>query len=185
MWTWMRMFQWSVWPLSGFLPFFPYPWSLCSLIYLCHLCFVAPWWFWTTLKNGMKVFRLFSSNYVWMKQQAMLEWRWNYRGLAKIWRNFDGLSLSLSLSLSLIYVSIYLPFSFPSVSRKLVWIHILVLNFHNEPSFDWQTTHAPIGFEPTILLSAYSYGKIECELSQRLRAYWLHSEPCQPDPKSL
>ena len=94
MWTWMRMFQWSVWPLSGFLPFFTYPWSLCNLFYLCHLCFVALWWFWTTLKNGMKVFRLFSSNYVWMKEQAMLEWRWNYRGLAKIWRNFDGLSLS-------------------------------------------------------------------------------------------
>lgn len=81
-------------------------------------------------------------------------------------------------SLSLIYVSICLPFSFPSVSRKSVWIYILVLNFHNEPSFDWQTKHAPISFEPTILLSAHSYGKRECQLSQRLRAYWLHSAPC-------
>lgn len=81
-------------------------------------------------------------------------------------------------SLSLIYVSICLPFSFPSVSRKSVWIYILVLNFHNVPSFNWQTTHAPIGFEPTILLSAHSYGKRECQLSQRLRAYWLHSAPC-------
>lgn len=33
-------------------------------------------------------------------------------------------------------------------------------------------------FWTPILLSAHSYGKRECQLSQRLRAYWLHSAPC-------